>query len=351
MLSRILFLSSIGIIGTLAVPVQTAAMEMPSQNICSTCGQEKPSYNLLNLSYFSVRGDRCKDCKALKENKDIETGIVKQKELPTIIHQTVHYPDQQEYDEPDLEAGIQNTPQPKSHNVINVAKELCIVCAQPVDDGIKQHIYQCNHAIHKKCFSKNSETLQSCLICSQRKTEASAENKSGFFSWVFSSKPTAPKTEAPQEIVTMLKESYEQLAQRFNELQCHAQLLAQREQELLNQINAAEKKFATKQEMQDAANGLVAYKNTTRKVLNDHELSMTNLAKQQISDRKTINGLMNQLQSQNESAWIERFSLALGGLAALIAHNRKHSANVSTLIGFGTTATAYTLAQLSRNKK
>ncbi len=339
MLSRVLFLSSIGIVGALAIPAQVAAMEMPSQNICGTCGQEKPNSNSLTFSLLSFRANRCRDCKAiLRENKDIETGKENPEEFPTIIYQTVHYPDQQESTEPDLEAGNQSAPQPKPHSAINVAKELCIVCAQPVDDGTKPHIYKCNHAVHEKCFA-NNKTLQSCLLCNQRKTEAPADNKGGFLSWVFSSKPTAAKTEAPQENVTMFKESYEQLAQRFNELQCHAQLAAQREQELLNQINATEKKFATKQEMQEAANGLLAYKSSTRQALNNHELSMRNLANQQISDRNTINGLINQLQAQNESAWIERGSLALGGLAALIAHNRKHSANVSALVGVGTAAT------------
>ena len=184
------------------------------------------------------------------------------------------------------------------------------------------------------------------------------------------------KARNSQKQITALNESHSQLTQRFNELHSNAQLIAQKEaedatalvkvkQELLEKLNALEQTAATQQQFQalitackegfnkystdlqtfqDQTN---IYKTNVNNQLNALESTVQKLAKQKTLEESTIINLINQ---HNESSWIERGALTLGGVAAFIA-NRKYSANVSALIGFGTTATAYTLAQLSRSKK
>ena len=330
------------------------AMEKPAATICGTCGQVKPTLSLSNFSYFSIRAHRCPECRAILRD-NIEAGRMTPNIMTSNIP-TAPAPQEEKSEqfsilvtEPvDLERGNAPHNEPSMSNInisvpiitssaIDIEREHCIACTKPLDNGAKPHIYSCKHAIHKDCFTHNSNQLKECFVCKTTGKNTQQEKSGwGWFSWgKASSKP-----ETPQQQLDQLEQTAAHLSKRFNELQCSYQFLNQ----LLTQTN------------QDNAASLTQ----TRKQLEDHIRTLNGSlvhAKQELENRifnlqanKELEQLKALLIYQQNLAQIERGSWLLGGAAALIAHNREYSATKAALIGLGTAASSYQFAKLVMSK-
>lgn len=345
-----LFTVSISLVSASAPIMPMHAMEKPI-DICGTCGQIKQTLSLSNFAYFSIRAHRCRDCKSiLKDN--IEAGRI----TSNLAVANAPAPQETQSDqlsilvtEPtDVEKGNTatngssmsntNTIAPVDSIAIDIAKEHCIACAQPLDNGTKPHIYSCKHAIHKDCFTRNNNQLKDCFTCKTTGKTAQQEKSGwGWFSW---GKSSSSKPETPQQQLDQLEQTNINLSKRYKELQCSFQFLNQQLAET-NEENA-QLLAQTKKQLEERIAVLNVNLNVTKRQL---ENSIANLqANKEILQLKAL------LAYQQNLAFVERGSLLAGGAAALIAHNKNYSATKAALIGLGTTLTSYNLLKLFVSK-